>query len=67
MKSRHVRSNMTASESDMSGMRRLSELSSKQADEALKSYSSHATKLADTSNDTYFMRYFSNTIDIARC
>lgn len=46
-----VRNNMTASESDMSNMRRLSELSSKQADEALKSYSTHATKLADTMGD----------------
>ena len=49
MRSGAARNNMTASESEMSGMRRLSELSSKQADEALKCYSTHATKLADTS------------------
>ena len=49
MRSQAIRNNMTASESDLSGMRRLSELCSKQADEALKSHATHATKLADTS------------------
>ncbi|XP_065903320.1 uncharacterized protein [Dysidea avara] len=42
---------MDASESDMSGLRRLSDLCSKQSDEALKSHASHATKLADTMAD----------------
>ena len=51
MRSKAVRNNMTASESDMSGMRRLNDLCSKQADDALKSHATHATKLADTSKD----------------
>ena len=51
VRSRAVGNKMTASESDMSSMRRLSELCSKQTDEALKSHASHATKLADTSKN----------------
>jgi len=44
---------MDASESDMSGLKRLSDLCSKQSDEALKIHASHATKLADTSERTH--------------
>ena len=58
MRSQAIRNNMTASESDMSGMRRLSDLCSKQADEALKSYATHATKLADTSKNYYNAQRF---------
>ena len=57
MRSKAVGNNMTASESDMSGMRRLSDLCSKQTDEALKCYATHATKLADTSKDVYNAQY----------
>lgn len=44
---------MDVSESDMLGLKRLSDLCSKHSDDALKSHASHATKLADTSERTH--------------
>ena len=66
MRTGAARDNMTASESEMSGMRRLSDLSSKQADEALKCYSVHATKLADTSKGSCFLRSVFYTVKTCR-